>query len=77
MAQLVDRSLTTPQIFGSIPYFSKVLFTNCTLEKIKLTKKMLGMAHLFQDLHGRYRSACVCDDSTSEANWLLPALQFF
>ena len=38
---------------------------------------MLGMAHLFQDLHGRYRSACVCDDSTSEANWLLPALQFF
>ena len=46
VAQLVERSLPTPEIGGSNPDIGKVLSTNCTLEKTKIKKKRPGMAHL-------------------------------
>ena len=46
VAQLVERSLPTPEIRGSNPDIGKILSTNCTLEKIKLKKKRPGMAHI-------------------------------
>ena len=46
VALLVERSLLTPEIRGSNPDISKILSTNCTIEKTKLMKKRLGMAHL-------------------------------
>ena len=42
VAQLVERSLLTPEIRGLIPDHSKILSTNCTLEKMKIKKKRLG-----------------------------------
>ena len=46
VAQLVERSLPTPEVRGSNPDIGKVLSTNCTLEKTKIKKKRPGMAHL-------------------------------
>ena len=46
VAQLVERSLPTTEIHGSIPDISKMLSNNCTIEKTKLKKKRPGMAHL-------------------------------
>ena len=48
VAQLVKRSVPTPEIRGSNPNIGKMLSTNCTLEKtiVKKNKKWLGMAHL-------------------------------
>ena len=46
VAQLVEGSLPTPEIRDSNPDISKVLSTNCTIEKTKIKKKR-GMAHLF------------------------------
>ena len=46
VAQLVERLLPTPEILGSNPDFGKILSTNCTIEKIIIKKKRLGMVHL-------------------------------
>ena len=46
MAQLLERSLLTPEIRGSNPIIGKILSTNCTIEKTKIKKKRPGMAHL-------------------------------
>ena len=46
MAQLEERSLSTPEIRGSIPDIGKFLSGNCTIEKTKIKKKRPGMAHL-------------------------------
>ena len=46
VAQLVERSLPTPEIRGLNPDIGKILSTNCTIEKTKIKKKRLGMAHL-------------------------------
>ena len=48
VAQLVERSLPTPDVRGSNPDIGKVLSTNCTLEKTKIKKKRPGMAHLLK-----------------------------
>ena len=46
VAQLVERSLPTPEIRGSNQDIGKFLSTSCTIEKTKIKKKRLGMAHL-------------------------------
>ena len=46
VAQLVERSLPTPEICGSNPDIGKVSPTNCALEKTKIKKKRPGMATL-------------------------------
>ena len=46
VAQLVKRSLPTPEIRGSNPDIGEILSTNCTLQKTKIKKKRQGMAHL-------------------------------
>ena len=46
VAQLVERSLVTPEICGSNPDISKILSTKCTIEKTKIKKKSLGMVNL-------------------------------
>ena len=50
VAQLVERSLPTPEIHGWNPIIGKVLFTklstNCFIEKAEIKKKRPGMAHL-------------------------------
>ena len=46
MAQLVERSFTTQEIRSSNPDISKILSTNCTIEKTKIKKKRPGIAHL-------------------------------
>ena len=49
VAQLVERSLRTPKICGLNPNIGQVLFTKFNqIEKIKIKKKRLGMAHLFK-----------------------------
>ena len=48
VAQLVERSLPTPEIRGLNPDIGKVLSTNCTLEKMKIKKKMPGTGDLFK-----------------------------
>ena len=45
VAQLVERSLPTPEICSSNPDISEILTTNCTLEKMKIKKKRPGMAY--------------------------------
>ena len=45
VAQLVERSLPTPEIHGVNPDIGKILSTNCTIEKTKIKKKSHGMAH--------------------------------
>ena len=45
VAQLVERTLPTPEIRASNPDIGKILSTNCTIEKTKI-KKRPGMAHL-------------------------------
>ena len=47
VAELVDQSLPTPEIRNSNHDIGKILSTNCTIEKTKIKKKRLGMAHLF------------------------------
>ena len=50
VAQLVERSLTTPEIRGSYPNMGKILSTNCTFKKKRKNKeKRLGMAHLLKN----------------------------
>ena len=44
-AQLVERLLLTPEIRSLNPDISKILATNCTIEKSKIKKKRPGMAH--------------------------------
>ena len=39
-------SIPTPEIRGLDPDIGKILSSNCTIEKMKIKKKMLGMAHL-------------------------------
>ena len=47
--QLIERLLPTPEIHCLIPNIGKVLSTNCSLiDKAKIKKKRLGMAHLFK-----------------------------
>ena len=50
VAQLVERTLPTPEICGSIPIIGRILSTklstNCSIEKTKIKNKRLGMAHL-------------------------------
>ena len=46
MAQLVERSLPTPEVPGSNPDIGKTLSTNCTIEKTKIKKNRPGMAQL-------------------------------
>ena len=46
VAQLVERLLPTPDIHNLKPDIGKILFANCTIEKTKIKKKWLGMAHL-------------------------------
>ena len=46
VAQLVEQSVPTPEIRSSNPDISKILSTNCTIEKMKMKKKRPGMAHL-------------------------------
>ena len=46
VAQLVEQSIPTPEIRSSNPVIGKILSTNCTIEKMKIKKKRLGMAHL-------------------------------
>ena len=47
VAQLVERLLQTPEICSSNPVIGENLSTNCIIEKTKIKKKWLGMAHLF------------------------------
>ena len=42
MAQLVERSLLTPEIRGSNPDIGKILSANCTIEKTKTKEKEGG-----------------------------------
>ena len=46
VAKMVEWSLPTPEIRGSNPDNGKILSTNCTIEKKKIKKKRLRMAHL-------------------------------
>ena len=49
VAQLVDRSLPTPEVRGLIPIGDIKFYkysTNCNLEKTKIKIKRPGMAHL-------------------------------
>ena len=49
VAQLVEQSHSTPEICGSNPVIGEVLSTklstNCIIEKTKIKKKCLGVAH--------------------------------
>ena len=47
VAQLVEWLLPTPEFRGLNPDIGEILSTNCTIEKKKIKKKRLGMAHLF------------------------------
>ena len=42
VAQLVERSLPTPEICGSNPDIGKILSTNCPIEKHKYKEKENG-----------------------------------
>ena len=46
VAQLEEQPLWKPEICSSNPDIGKILSTNCTIEKLKIKKKRLGMAHL-------------------------------
>ena len=46
VAQMVERSLPTPEIRVANQDIGKILSTNCTKEKTKIKKKRPGMAHL-------------------------------
>ena len=39
VAQMVEQSLSTPQIGGSNPDLGKILATTCTIEKTKIKKE--------------------------------------
>ena len=45
MALLVERLLLTSEICGLNQHIGKILSINCTIEKTKLKKARLGMAH--------------------------------
>ena len=45
VAQLVERLLSTQEIHGLYPDIGKILPSNCTIQKTKIKKKRLGMAH--------------------------------
>ena len=45
-AQLVEQSLLTPEIRGLNSDIGEIFSTNCPIEKTKIKKKRLGMAHL-------------------------------
>ena len=46
VAQLVERSIPTPEIRSWNPDIDKILSTNCINEKTNKKKKRPGMAHL-------------------------------
>ena len=46
VAQLVERSLPTPEIHGSNPDIGEISSTNCTIEKTNIKKMRPGMANL-------------------------------
>ena len=46
LAQLVERSHTTPEVRGSIPVIDKLLLTVNCIEKTKITKKRLVRVNL-------------------------------
>ena len=47
VAQLVARSLPTPEIHGSNPFIGKIVSTNCTIKiKTKMLENRPGMSHL-------------------------------
>ena len=46
VAQLVERSLTTPEIRGTNPDIGEILSTNSTIGKMEIKKKRPGMGHL-------------------------------
>ena len=53
VAQLVERSLPTPEVRGSNPVIGKLLsdiylFTDNYIEKTKIKKKRPGMAHFLK-----------------------------
>ena len=50
LAQLVEWSLSTPEIGGSNPNIGKILSTYGTIEKTKIKKNRPGMAHLLKQL---------------------------
>ena len=66
VAQLVERSLPSPEIRDSKPVIGKILCiklsTNCIIEKTKIKKTRLGMAHLkkpgWTALHLGWRLNC-------------------
>ena len=45
VGHLVEQLLLTPEICSSNPDIGKILCANCTIEKMKIKKKWLGMAH--------------------------------
>ena len=47
VAQLVERSLPTPEVRGWNPVISEILFTVNCIEKTKLKIKRTGMANFF------------------------------
>ena len=54
MAQLVERTLPTPKMRSLNPDVGKILSTNCTIEKMKIKNKRLGMAHLRKTFKFRF-----------------------
>ena len=57
-AQLLERSLPTPEVCGSNPgigniYIEHLFPVNC-IEKMKIKKKRPGMAHFFKKLPNRF-----------------------
>ena len=46
VAQLIERSLPTPEICGSNPNIGEISSTNCALEKTRIKKNRQGVAHL-------------------------------
>ena len=47
VAQLVERSLPTPEVRGWNPVIGEILFTVNCIEKTKLKIKRTGMANFF------------------------------
>ena len=48
VAQLVERTLPTPEIYSSNPDIGEILSTNCIIEKTKIKKKRPAISHLFK-----------------------------
>ena len=57
VAQLVERSLPTPEIRGLNPDIGKILSANCTIEKTKIKKKRPGIFFFYDYNAGHLFSA--------------------